>query len=179
MKSDTNFSTIFFLYGLILLAGYQAGCDRAPQKKAAAIVSVASKSPRETTTVLEEESSPDKESDSHNRQGLDYFKGGNLDAAISEFTQAIDLTPGEARLHNSRGLVYAKKKETDQAIADFSEALRLNPADPQYHNNRAIAYFQKKDYDKSWQDVHAKEKLGKEMNPRFISLLKLASGRDE
>ncbi len=74
------------------------------------------------------------------------------------------------------------QKELDSSIVIFSAAIKKNRNYAGTYYNRALAYFYKKDYDKSWKDVHQAERLGIEVNQRFLELidkLKKASGRDK
>jgi len=77
--------------------------------------------------------------------------------------------------------IYMNQQELDTSITIFSEAIKKNPNYAGAYYNRAVAYFYKKDYDKSWADVHTAERLGIEVNQRFLKLvdkLKKASGRE-
>jgi len=71
---------------------------------------------------------------------------GDLDTAIADFTQAIQMYPKSAVAYNGRGLAYGKKGDFDKAIADFSQAVLLDPTDAPGFYNRALAYQNKGDY---------------------------------
>jgi tetratricopeptide (TPR) repeat protein len=55
-----------------------------------------------------------------------YFRNGDYDRAIEDFSAFIHKYPYSEKLFNERGLSYAKKGEYDRAIADYTEAIRLN-----------------------------------------------------
>ena len=60
-------------------------------------------------------------------RGDAYLRKGDLDKAISDFTDSIRLAPEHADTYAGRGLAYSKKGEHDKAIADYTEEIRLNP----------------------------------------------------
>jgi tetratricopeptide (TPR) repeat protein len=71
---------------------------------------------------------------------------GDYDLAITCYTSAIKLDPGDARTHYDRGLAYFFKEEYPKAITDYTEAIRL---DPQYSDAFAglgCARYSTKDY---------------------------------
>jgi tetratricopeptide (TPR) repeat protein len=53
---------------------------------------------------------------------------GNLDAAIADFTAAIEYEPEDANSYGSRGLALLKKGDAAGARADFEKAASLDPA---------------------------------------------------
>jgi tetratricopeptide (TPR) repeat protein len=74
-------------------------------------------------------------------RGQVHAQKGEYEAAVVDFTKAIELAPeqapGQVAARFCRGQVYAQKGEYDQAIADFTEAIRLDPAQAVGHNNLA------------------------------------------
>src|SRR6476661_3935597 len=59
-------------------------------------------------------------------RGSAYQRKGDLDDAIADFNQAVEIDPGRARLYLARGLAYRDKHDLDQAIADFSKAISID-----------------------------------------------------
>jgi tetratricopeptide (TPR) repeat protein len=78
-----------------------------------------------------------------------YYERGSVngsmnyyDKAISDFTKAAELHPGDAAAFNNRGLAYAKGlNDYERAIADFSAAIKVNPQFAEAYDNRAIAFM--------------------------------------
>ncbi len=67
-------------------------------------------------------------------RGLAYYKIGQYDEAISDFTEALKLKPKHADIYYSRGLAYNKIGQYDKAISDFTEAIKLkSKADDTHH----------------------------------------------
>jgi tetratricopeptide (TPR) repeat protein len=52
---------------------------------------------------------------------------GSLEAAIADFTKAIELDPGLAIAYASRGLVRLLQGNTEEGEKDFASSLRLDP----------------------------------------------------
>lgn len=64
---------------------------------------------------------------------------GKYPAGIEAMSQAIGVTPEDARLFRIRADIYALQKENANARADFSTAIRLAPENPDLYNYRG--YF--------------------------------------
>ncbi|MGP0059756.1 MAG: tetratricopeptide repeat protein [Beijerinckiaceae bacterium] len=58
---------------------------------------------------------------------------GDLDAALSDYSNAIRLNPDASVPRYNRGLVERAGGKTEQALADWVESARLNPKDPAPH----------------------------------------------
>lgn len=74
------------------------------------------------------------------RGSLYYHQFGNVEAALSDFTRAIELEPGEAWLYDERAQVNKELGNHEAAFADWADCLAH---DPEYHScykNRALLY---------------------------------------
>ena len=89
----------------------------------------------------------------YNNRGDAYYKKGDYDRAIPDFSEAIRLSPSFG-YYRERGIAYIGKGDYDQAIQDFSEAIRLNPNDAFSYVYRGEAYDHKRDYDSAIQDFN-------------------------
>ena len=56
----------------------------------------------------------------HSQQGAAFHKAGELDKAIAEYDQALELYPRYAEVYYNRGLAYRQKDDLAKAIADYS-----------------------------------------------------------
>lgn len=83
------------------------------------------------------------------RVPMSYYKRGNyfaehaqLDAAISDYSQAIVVTPDYAEVYNNRGNMYLLKGEYAHALEDYEAAIKTNKIffDP-YFNEAAYYSF--------------------------------------
>ena len=82
---------------------------------------------------------PSVSSDFYLQRGHAHIVSNQLDAAISDLTEAIRLTPWSARPLNTRGVAYLKKRDFNRAIDDYTAAIGLS-ANPQIYANRGYAY---------------------------------------
>ncbi len=88
----------------------------------------------------------------------DYFNRGEaqrlsnaFEAAIAEYTRALDLDPADVLAYDNRGHSYFALGDYEQAIADYGRAIDLEPAAIRY-NDRGNAYFELSLYDQAIAD---------------------------
>ena len=121
------------------------------------------------------------------RLGLVHETTGELDQAISDYTQEMALNPlGRARLADAyctRGGSSSnpKEKKYDAAIADFEKSLDLGATadgcscDP--YNPLIWLYTNGRRYDQAWGIVHKAQDSKKWIAPESLEKLKKESGR--
>ena len=98
-------------------------------------------------------------------RGLAWQKKGDLDRALSDFSDAIRLNPQDALAYNDRGMLWRERGDSDRAIEDFTAAIKLNPLphtdeayarrgntivakrDVNVYENRALTLLGKSDFD--------------------------------
>ncbi len=78
----------------------------------------------------------------------------DYDAAISEFTDAIKSSPGNADIHNVRGVAYSRKGDPERGLEDYSEAIRLDPASALALSNRGRLYLGKGELQRALADLN-------------------------
>lgn len=71
---------------------------------------------------------------------------GDLDGAIADYTQAIELNPRHANAHVNRGLARLRKNDLDGAIRDDDRAAELDPHSVLAFLNRGTARAAQGDY---------------------------------
>ncbi len=88
-----------------------------------------------------------KELLAHPQTAIEYLMRGtaetqlqNSQAAIADFTKAIELNPRLVHAYNNRGNIKQQLGEWDSAIADFTKVLAINPRSATAYNNRAVVY---------------------------------------
>ena len=62
-------------------------------------------------------------------RGNVYRKNNELDLAIQEYTEAIQLLPDHPTAYSSRAMTYDMKGESEKAIADWEVVLKFQPDD--------------------------------------------------
>ena len=80
---------------------------------------------------------------------------GDLDGAIKDYNEAIQLKPDLAEAYGDRGAAKGAKGDLDGAIADCNKAIQLKPDFAEAYFNRGLAKKAKGDIDGANSD-HAK-----------------------
>lgn len=70
----------------------------------------------------------------HVNRGVAYKLTGQLDAAIEDYTKALELSPESGDIYTTRANAFLEMAQLDAAINDANKALAFNP-------NYAAAYF--------------------------------------
>jgi tetratricopeptide (TPR) repeat protein len=73
-------------------------------------------------------------------RGTAYAQLSNTEAAIEDYTSAIDLNPRLVVAYNNRGNLRQYLGDLEGAIADFSVVLEIDNRSPIAYNNRGIVY---------------------------------------
>src|SRR5579864_7047745 len=76
-------------------------------------------------------------------------KGGKLDDAIADYSQAIRLDAKKVWAWIGRCRAYMTKKDNDRAIADCASAIKLDSRNASAWTYRGDAYSDKKNYDQA------------------------------
>lgn len=71
---------------------------------------------------------------------------GDFNAAITDYTKAIELDPQNFSAFNNRGNVKQDKGDLKGAIVDYTTAAAINPRHATAHFNLGHAYQSKRDY---------------------------------
>jgi tetratricopeptide (TPR) repeat protein len=77
----------------------------------------------------------------HITQGETYYRSGDYEKAVGEYSEAIKLNPAFVNAFIGRGKAYAALGKNDLAISDYAKAIQLNPRDSEPYNLRGIAHF--------------------------------------
>lgn len=96
-------------------------------------------------------------------RGKSLEEKGDREAAIGEYTRAIEEDPGNAAAYIYRGLVYKNLKRYQAAIKDYDRAIELNPDYDVAYNNRGIVYKTQRKYTKALADYNR----ALELNPNY------------
>lgn len=78
-------------------------------------------------------------------RGIVYYKRGEYNKAINEFTYAISINPIYKEAYNNRGLVYKTILDYHNAIKDFNNAIEIDSdyADAYYNRAELNSFFGK------------------------------------
>jgi tetratricopeptide (TPR) repeat protein/tRNA A-37 threonylcarbamoyl transferase component Bud32 len=72
-------------------------------------------------------------------RGLARASRGDFVGAIEDYSHALWLRPGQARVLSSRGLAYVVTEAPRLALHDFDEALRIDSSSAEAHSGRGLA----------------------------------------
>ena len=78
--------------------------------------------------------------------GQKFYRDGEYENAIAEFTQSISLNGNYANAYASRGNAQRRKGDYARAIEDYSRALGLEGDYAEVYNYRGFVYAQRKDF---------------------------------
>jgi tetratricopeptide (TPR) repeat protein len=63
----------------------------------------------------------------HNNIGYVLYQKGDIEDAINQYNQALEINPNYAQAHFNLGVVFLKRGEVDDAIAEYNQALQIMP----------------------------------------------------
>jgi tetratricopeptide (TPR) repeat protein len=92
---------------------------------------------------------------------------GQLQQALSDCNQALDLQPSDANARDSRAFVYLKMGKLEDAIADYKIALGLNPSFAASLYGRGVAKLKKGDKDSGNSDIESAKKIQPDIADEF------------
>src|SRR3989338_8803906 len=106
----------------------------------------------------------------YNEMGMAKRLGGDNQAAIENFSKAIELDPQFAEAYYNRGLSYGSSQigKADSALLDINKAIFLNDNNGSYYFGRAIIEMDLGDFEKCRQDIDKAQQLGFQVPPAFI-----------
>jgi protein O-mannosyl-transferase len=91
----------------------------------------------------------------YSNRGISWSELGQMDKAITDFTEAIRIDPKSRDAYASRGNAYGSLGQWNEEIADCSKALEIDPKCATAFCNRGIAYCNTAQWDKAITDLTA------------------------
>ena len=92
-------------------------------------------------------------------RGMEYTTQQQFPEAISDFSEALKLTPNDPNIYERRAYVEMKTNDYDKALADYSEAIMLKQIEIRYYLYRSYIYETKNDIKNSMADTERALKL--------------------
>lgn len=102
----------------------------------------------------------DNNSRIHLNRGISMLNMNDDEAAVTDFTLAIENNPLNTAAYNYRGMVNYRNNQFGTAIADFDRIIDLDPGNNVAHYNRAMAYLRSGDQRNVCAYFHNACKLG-------------------
>jgi len=94
---------------------------------------------------------------------------GNLEAAIEDYSRAIEIDPTFAEAYNVRAGLHEALGQLDDAEADYDRAIALNPETASLYNNRGFVHLQRGDLDAALADYSRAIELDPTEDNAFVS----------
>jgi tetratricopeptide (TPR) repeat protein len=94
--------------------------------------------------------------------GLELYKQGDYQGAITEYTKAIEINPQDASTYFNRGKAKVKLGDYRGSIADFTKSIQIHPENATAYFNRAYSKGQLQDLKGACDDWRKAADLGDE-----------------
>jgi len=101
----------------------------------------------------ENDTKKQKSAEYYFNQANTHYEKQELDQALEDYNQAIQLNPDLAKAYSNRGAVYGKQGKLEKALEDFNQAIQLNPDLAEAYRNRGIIYKKQGNQEKAIQDL--------------------------
>src|SRR5579864_5937955 len=82
----------------------------------------------------------------HRAKGESLLSSGDVDAAIQEFREAVNLEPKNSQNHFELGVALRRRGQLDDAISEYRQAIRLEPGLAEAHANIGTILQSQGDY---------------------------------
>jgi tetratricopeptide (TPR) repeat protein len=92
--------------------------------------------------------------------GTTSYYSGNYRQAIDNYTEIIEMFPGNSYAYYFRGRAYNKVHKYEEAIADFTQVIALNPDNQDAYVGRGDAYLLLNEAEKAIADMTKAIELG-------------------
>ncbi len=96
---------------------------------------------------------PERAAIPYNNRGLAYDAKGELQKALSDYDQALAISPSFVDAYINRGIIYGESSLYGRAIKDFNEALAIDPSSAKAFLNRGAAFMGLGDYARAITDL--------------------------
>ena len=166
-KHLTSISFFSLVVGLMIFPTGIGVAQDAPSSKDASLL----EKPTETTdsTGSERENSDEQRATVAKliKQGNDAYVAANYEAAVTAYSQALELFKQNAYAYYNRGNAYRKLKNQEAAFEDYTTALTLNPKNHYAHYYRGLLLADSGEYDNAIRDLSTALELNSQ-NPVFF-----------
>lgn len=93
-------------------------------------------------------------------RGAAYQKLLNIEAALEDYSKAIQLDPNNPNVFLYRGFLYYQNEEYESAMTDFNTVIELDPENPFAFYNRGMVYTKLQKEDEACDDFHTACEMG-------------------
>lgn len=120
-----------------------------------------------------------QDADAWAARGDAYYTLGQLEAALHDYSKAIEIDPdGEITTYSSRAYVLARlDRDLDQALADVNRVLQAYPERGDYLDTRAFVYYERGEYAVALRDAELALQRGEVFAAYTLGLTYEATGQ--
>lgn len=101
-------------------------------------------------------------------RGAAYQKLFQNDAALNDYSKAIELNNNNPNVFLYRGFLYYQTNNYPEALKDFDAVIDIDPENPFAYYNRGMIYFKEEEEDKACDDFHKACELGNNNACRMV-----------
>lgn len=99
----------------------------------------------------------------YNYIGSSYYKLGEFDSAIENYTEAIKINKDNQYALINRGLTYCELGEYKKALDDCNKVIEIDPYNEIAYNNRGYVYHKLKEHKKALDDLNKAIEIDNEL----------------
>ena len=104
----------------------------------------------------------EKSAQDYFQQARTHIQQKELEQALEDLNQAINLNSDYTKAYNGRGFIYLKQGKLAKALQDFNQAIHLNPNYAEAYYFRGVIYRKQRDRDKAIQNLEKASTLFQE-----------------
>src|SRR5262245_40255043 len=94
-----------------------------------------------TAIINARSSSPTQKSGALTNRGRAFAQRGEMERAIADFNQAVQIDPMNSRAWANRGDFYSAMGDYERAVQDYDGAIKANPEDFEAYNQRGTMHL--------------------------------------
>jgi tetratricopeptide (TPR) repeat protein len=87
-------------------------------------------------------------------RGTIYYEMGEVDSALVDYSEAIQMDTTDVAALNNRGNIYASRGAYENAISDYDAAIKVAPDVPHLRYGRGVAYARSGNLEAAMQDFN-------------------------
>jgi len=103
------------------------------------------------------------------QRAYELYEDGNINQALTELNDAIEINPSSSALHFNKALALDTMSKFEDAIGEYEIALALNPVDPEILNSLAVDHTRTGHYDLALQTFEHIHEIDSSFEPCYCN----------
>ncbi|MBN1126122.1 MAG: tetratricopeptide repeat protein [Sedimentisphaerales bacterium] len=100
---------------------------------------------------------------------FELYENGDMDMALTQIQEAIDINPNNAAWHFNKGLTLDAMERFEEAVRTYERALEISPDDPEIMNSLAVDYTRNGQYDLALATFERIQQIDPSFEPCFCN----------